>query len=259
MNLRMLDRMNARFGLDPSRWRSDIVDAARAGLIAGAAISILVIPLALPWLRPGADGSLGEVPVDAAVRRADFGSETPSADAQQVADWIAGSRDNAGQPFVIVDKKAARLYVFDAMARLRDASRVLLGAAVGDDSVPGIGERPMEHVRPEERTTPAGRFDARAGRNALGEDVIWVDHAAAVSMHRVRLTDPKEHRLARLASPRVADKRISYGCINVPARFYDRQLKPLFAVRGAPVYVLPEVKTVQQVFGVQGADALHGS
>jgi hypothetical protein len=255
--------MNLPFGLDPSRWRADIVDAARNGLIAGAAISVVAIPLLWPWLRPGVDAPPGQAPADAAmdtaVRSADFGGEAPSDDARQVADWIAGSRDNAGQPFVIIDKKAARLYVFDARARLRDASRVLLGAAVGDDSVPGIGERPIEQVRPEERTTPAGRFDARAGRNALGEDVIWVDYAAAVSMHRVRVTDPKERRLERLASSRVADKRISYGCINVPARFYDRQLKPLFAGRGAPVYVLPEVKTVQQVFGLQGADALHKS
>jgi len=75
----------------------------------------------------------------------------------------------------------------------------------------------------------------------------------------VRLTDPRERRLERLASPDAADRRISYGCINVPARFYDRQLKPLFAARGAPVYVLPEVKPVEEVFAVDGALALRRS
>lgn len=243
--------MNARFDAGAPRWRRDALDAARTGLIVGAAIAVVAIPALLPWLRPGA-ADPPPVAVDAPVRRADFGRQTPSADARHVADWIADAGDNAGRPFVIVDKKAAQLYLFDAAARLQDASRVLLGSALGDESVPGIGERPIEQVRPDERTTPAGRFEARLGRNALGEDVIWVDHAAAVSMHRVRLTDPRERRLQRLASSQVADKRISYGCINVPARFYDRHLRPLFAERSVPIYVLPEVKTVQQVFGTSG-------
>jgi hypothetical protein len=239
-----------------SRWRDDLVDAVRSGLIAGAAIAALVIPLAWPWLT-SVRANAPVAPMSARV--ADFAAEPASPDARRVADWIAASGDNAGHAFVIIDKKAARLYAFDAVARLQSASQVLLGAAVGDDTVPGIGDRPIDQVRPEERTTPAGRFFARPGRNALGEDVIWVDHAAAVSMHRVRLTDPRERRLERLASTDVADKRISYGCINVPARFYDRQLKPLFAARGAPVYVLPEVKPVQEVFAVDGAWALRRS
>lgn len=232
------------------RWRTELVEGARAGLLAGSLIAAVVIPLAWPWLRPVA------APTPAAtIRAADFGRAPASIDARRVADWIAASGDNGGHAFVIVDKKAAVLYVFDATARLQDTSRVLLGAAVGDHTVPGIGDRPIEEVRPEDRTTPAGRFFARPGYNANGEDVIWVDHAAAVSMHRVRLTDPRERRLERLATPDIADKRISYGCINVPARFYEQQLKPLFAGRGAPVYVLPEVETLQTVFVLDRAAA----
>ena len=245
-----------RWGRMLPRWRGEVLDAVRSGLIAGAAIAALGIPLAWPWLT-SLRTPAAVAPMTA--RAADFAGEPASPDARRVADWIAASGDNAGHAFVIVDKKAARLYAFDAAARLQASSQVLLGAAVGDDTVPGIGDRPIDQVRPEERTTPAGRFFARPGRNALGEDVIWVDHAAAVSMHRVRLTDPRERRLERLASPDAADRRISYGCINVPARFYDRQLKPLFAARGAPVYVLPEVKPVEEVFAVDGALALRRS
>jgi hypothetical protein len=68
-------------------------------------------------------------PVRPAPRFADFGSESPSPDARHVADWVADSGDNAGGEFVIVDKTYARVYVFDAQARLRGATPVLLGAA----------------------------------------------------------------------------------------------------------------------------------
>ena len=108
---------------------------------------------------------------------------------------------------------------------------MLLGLAHGDDSVPGIGERQMSEIRPEERTTPAGRFVSEPGRNLQGEDIVWIDYDAAVSMHRVRATNPAERRLERLASPGVDDNRISYGCINVPADFYDAHLKPVLGAR----------------------------
>lgn len=185
----------------------------------------------------------------AAVRLADFGDTSPSPEARHVADWVADSRDNANAEFIIVDKRDARVYVFDVDARLRGSSPVLLGAAFGDESVPGIGTRPIAEVRPEERTTPAGRFVAERGRNLHGEDVVWVDYDAAVSMHRVRATKPAEMRLERLDTPTVDDNRISYGCINVPVAFYEAYVSSTVETQRAIVYVLPEVKSVQQVFG----------
>lgn len=166
-----------------------------------------------------------------------------------MADWVAHTHDNGDAEFMIVDKRNAKVYVFDAAARLRGASPVLLGAAKGDDSVPGIGSRPLSEVRPEERTTPAGRFVAERGRNLKGEDIVWVDYDAAVSMHRVRATKPSERRLERLATPTIDDNRISYGCINVPVSFYEAYVSPTVANKRVIVYVLPEVKPVQQVFG----------
>jgi len=185
----------------------------------------------------------------AAMRTAVFGEEPPEADVRHVADWVADSRDNGGRAFFIVDKKNAALHVFDADARLRVSSPVLLGSAIGDHTVPDIGTRPIAAVLPEERTTPAGRFVAERGRNTLGEDVVWVDYDAAVSMHRVRATVASEQRLQRLATPETGDNRISYGCINIPAWFYEAYVRPEFAHYRAVVYVLPEVGTVQAVFG----------
>jgi hypothetical protein len=181
--------------------------------------------------------------------RADFGTQTPSADARRVADWVLASDDAAARPFLILDKRQARLYVFEAGGRLRGASPVLLGLARGDDTVPGIGERPLAQVLPQERTTPAGRFQSEIGRNLRAEDVLWVDYDAAVSMHRVLTTNPAERRLQRLASPSVADNRISYGCINVPVSFFEQVLMPVSRAGAAPVvYVLPEVRPLREVF-----------
>ena len=170
-------------------------------------------------------------------------------DARRLVSWIARSADHRNAPFLIVDKRHARVLVFDASAELVADAPVLLGAARGDDSVPGIGERKIADIKPHERTTPAGRFDAEAGRNTQGEDIVWVDYDAAVSMHRVRATNPRERRLQRLASPSIDDNRISYGCINVPAAFYDAHVSPLFrGGRHAIVYVLPETRSLEQTF-----------
>ncbi len=199
-------------------------------------------PLSAPWPTPGAT-----LPPPA-LRHADFGPEPASAAARRVAAWAVASGDPQGRSFAIVDKRHARVYVFEASGRLLGATPVLLGYAAGDDSVPGIGQRPIAQVRPSERTTPAGRFVAEPGRNARDEDVVWVDYQAAVSMHRVLTTNPKERRLQRLATPTARDNRISYGCINVPAAFFDRVLWPALGSGPAVVYVLPEVHPLANVF-----------
>ena len=174
--------------------------------------------------------------------------ESASDDARRLANWVVASGDHQRQFFLVIDKKNARVFVFNADGTLRGATPVLIGAAVGDETINGIGNRPIALVEPHERTTPAGRFNGERGRNASGEDVVWVDYEAAVSMHRVRTNEPKERRLERLASPETDDNRISYGCINVPVDFYEATLKPAFAASRGVVYVLPEIKTLEEVF-----------
>ncbi len=102
-------------------------------------------------------------------------------------------------PFAIVDKVDAKVFVFDARGRLRGAALALLGLARGDYAVPGIGDRKLSDIRPEERTTPAGRFVASLGYNFKGKTSFWVDYINAVSLHRVITTNPGERRLRRLA------------------------------------------------------------
>ena len=181
-------------------------------------------------------------------RPADFGKQATTPQVRLLANWVLASRDNRSMPFVILDKRLARLYVFDSGGLLRGATPVLLGRARGDDSVPGIGERKMEEIEVFERTTPSGRFVGQPGRNAEGEDIVWVDYDAAVSMHRLRVVDPKERRLKRIATRTPFDNRISYGCINIPPAFYDAFVSPLFAAHRAVVYVLPETRGLRHMF-----------
>jgi hypothetical protein len=168
--------------------------------------------------------------------------------AAQVADWVSSAGDNDELPFMIVDKLAARIFVFDAGGRLRGSAPALVGLASGDDSADGIGERPLSAIAPADRTTPAGRFVAHFGAAKGHVRVLWVDYADAISLHPVVTTNPAEHRLRRIKSDAPQDHRISYGCINVPAAFYKAVV--LKALKGgrAVVYILPDTRTVEEVF-----------
>lgn len=181
-------------------------------------------------------------------RRANFQKEHKSREAQRVADWVVHSGDNQGMPFAVVDKTEAKVFVFNAEGHLRGAAPVLIGLSRGDEAVPGIGNKRLSDIRPEERTTPAGRFVAFLGFNARGKDVLWVDYEGAVSLHRVVTAKPAERRLERLATPTPLDNRISYGCINVPAKFFDSVVKPVFSGIKGVVYVLPEIRSPKEVF-----------
>lgn len=181
-------------------------------------------------------------------RQVNFGQERASQDARHVADWVIDARDNRGLPFAIVDKVDAKVYVFYADGRLRGAAPVLLGSAIGDDSVPGIGQRKLASILPEERTTPAGRFVADLDKNLHGKPMLWVDYDSAVSLHPVITSKADERRAERLASSTPLDNRISYGCINVPADFFKHVVSPAFTKTSGIVYVLPETRSPQQVF-----------
>lgn len=193
--------------------------------------------------------------LESRLKRVNFERESPSQDARNMADWVVDSGDNSGMPFMIVDKKAAKVYVFHADGRLRGSASALLGLAVGDDSVPGIGDRKLSTILPEERTTPAGRFVAALDRNLKGGEILWIDYDTAISLHPVVTSNPKEQRAQRLASPSPLDNRISYGCINVPADFFKSVVSAAFSGTNGVVYVLPETRSIEKVFASFGVDS----
>lgn len=254
--------------------RSEFFRSLKKGMLIGAAVLVLVIPAlrmakqqgappqqaapqvgqampsgsapGQPPAAPQPDAASAPAPV---VRLADFQGEQPSEDASLVANWVVATQDHQQHAFVIIDKKDARVYVFSPDGKLKDSAPALLGAAHGDDSFPGIGDKPLSAVKPEEKTTPAGRFVAEPGKNSNNEDIIWVDYDAAVSMHRIRPMVARERRLERLATLTTDDNRISFGCVNLPVTFYENVLSPTVHQQGAIVYVLPETKSPRQLFG----------
>lgn len=232
---------------------------------AGAIASSSAMLVARPWLVPApvtgplvGGGLVGSYAPPAAgpaaiapplvARHADFGGYDPTPQARQMADWVVGRADNGPRPFMILDKTDARVYLFTPDGHMLGNSPVLLGKAIGDDSVPGIGERPINQIRDDEKTTPAGRFQTSPGKNLNGEEVVWVDYEDAISMHRVRKVAESEHRLERLATPTPDDNRISFGCINVPVEFFNRHVVDTLGRHPGVAYVIPEVKTIAQVF-----------
>jgi len=190
------------------------------------------------------DASLPQVPADEAVEA----SETPSEALAQVANWVIASGDNGGMPFIVIDKVAAEVLLFDAEGQVVGKAAALLGVTPGDDSAPGVGDRELSEIKPEDRTTPAGRFVARFGPASGNRNVLWVDYATSISLHAVVTRNKKERRLQRLRSATPDDNRITFGCINVPAPFYEKVVRALLKDAGGVVYILPETKPLNEVF-----------
>ena len=182
---------------------------------------------------------------------ADFAGELPSADAKSVAQWVIATGDNNGLPFAIVDKKDARLFIFEPGGRVIGATPALLGLAPGDHSLPGVGDKDPSLLKPFERTTPAGRFASEPGRNHTGEAIVWFDYDAALAIHRLRPGKSHAARTKSLASPTPGDRRASLGCVVVPAAFYDAVVGPTLGRERGVVYVLPETRPADEVFGKQ--------
>lgn len=173
----------------------------------------------------------------------------PSEAETRVADWVAASGDNHALPYAIVDKPNAALFLFDAKGKLLGTVPVLIGVAVGDDATPGIGSKNLAEIGPAEKTTPAGRFLAKFGLAAGHERILWVDYATSVALHPIPTgANPKERRRQRMLSPESDDNRITFGCINVPAAFYGKAVRPLFQRKGGYVYILPDTKPIETVF-----------
>src|SRR5579862_6890746 len=204
----------------------------------------------LPSPSPQASLSLpvSRSPAPLRAARADFRGISASTEVQRMADWVMASADNGGLSFVVVDKKDAEVFVFDRQGRILGEAPALLGLAVGDDSAPNVGDKPLSAIPPGDRTTPAGRFIAYLGREPGKPNFVWVDYKDNISLHRVVKGRPQDHRLQRLATPTPLDNRITFGCINVPADFFERTVLPAFNGTEGIVYIMPEVKTTRDVF-----------
>ena len=201
---------------------------ANRGRVRGLGICLaLVLPCALAAApaRQAADGLQPQV---------------ASAEVRHATEAVVAAQDNQRLPYIIIDKANARVFVFDGAGRLMGSEAALLGMARGDRSAPGIGGRELSDIGPSERVTPAGRFLAWLDHDAHGQEVLLVDYDASIALHAVVEGTVAERRAERLASATPDDNRISFGCINVPLRFFSEVVRPVFARTRGYVYILPE-------------------
>jgi hypothetical protein len=171
-----------------------------------------------------------------------------SDDALYAEHWIRTEGDNHDRPFAIVDKKAARIYVFGPRGQLVGASSTILGLSRGDVPVPGAGQKDPAKLLPFERKTPAGRFASQPGKNLTGEDIVWVDYETGIAIHRLRPGRSQPTRQRSLSSDATGDNRLSAGCVVVPVEFFTEVVQPTLGHARGTVYVLPEDGPVQAMF-----------
>jgi hypothetical protein len=93
---------------------------------------VVVVPVAPPPPPPPPiplefSGIKTALPTPASLDRL----QSASAEVQAVQQWIAASKDNAGLPFIVVDKTNAQVYAFTPYAQLKATAPILLGAGVG--------------------------------------------------------------------------------------------------------------------------------
>lgn len=184
-------------------------------------------------------------------KKADLGGVSVSAQTRKLADWIVGRNDHKNSPFVVADKRAGTLCIFDANGKLVKMAPALFGKEKGD-----------VFTGKHSRVTPSGRFavnDTDVGPYAAGEEERAANMGRAidvtqhsdpeymVAIHRLYLGNPSEERPVRLATRDPSDNRISYGCINLDEKVMDETLLPLFN-EGGVVYVLPETKEGEGAF-----------
>ena len=174
-------------------------------------------------------------------KRANFRNVAASSDATLTADWIVSTNDNKGMSFLVADKVNGAVFIFDGEGNLVRKASALFGMNVGD-------KMPIEAEA--ERITPSGRFEAKTDTDVeyYGTTVDFYETDDNVlAIHKVYLEEPAERRQQRLDSKTPADNRISYGCINVDERIFNRDIAPAFA-DGGIVYVLPETKAGRKKF-----------
>ena len=150
--------------------------------------------------------------------RAEFNEIVPPAPAKWAADWTADWATNGaaaspvhpGRHFAGLDKHGAAPYMFDGSARLTGASIRSLDSA--------------------------------------GDNVVWLDYAAAVELRGVEIIDPRKRRPERIATSYASEKRVSNGCVNVPVAFFDAVATPALGHARGILYASPELTLLRQVF-----------
>lgn len=138
--------------------------------------------------------------------------------------------------FLLVDKIEGRIYRVSKEGEILNESNALVGLERKD--IPNM-KLYYENPKLGTRITPAGAFQIKRYLSTkYGRVISFIEGPkAATAIHHVYLGNPKERRDQRILSSNPNDRRITFGCINVPEEFLDAvwDLKD-----GTHLFVLPE-------------------
>jgi hypothetical protein len=164
-----------------------------------------------------------------------------SAEAQRVSQI---AERNGDRDYLLLDKAHGKIVAF------QQGRPTFSGAAL-------TGENPADYLAPEAFTlsfaqqkglrykvTPAGRYTVSVGFDPHYGQTLDVNEVQGsdwdISVHRVWLGAPAEHRDLRLRSSSYDDKHITYGCIDVDGATMQGLLDRVPSPDRTPIYILPQ-------------------
>lgn len=150
---------------------------------------------------------------------------------------------NGDRDFLMIDKARGRIIVFEHGAATFSGT-ALTGQSLGDFIPPdAFGLSFHQTTGLKYKVTPAGRFTVSPGYDKAYGDTLDVNEIRGkdweVSIHRVWLGAPAEHRDARLLTATGQDKHITYGCVDVTADTMRQLLSRLPNADRIPLYIVP--------------------
>ena len=138
------------------------------------------------------------------------------------------------QALFIADKPNGMIHMFDEKGQFIASSNALYGKQAGDILTEESRNKPIDKMTTVDKVTPAGTYKLSfskdlSGDYAGGYTLRFEDDKGdlgGVAIHSVYLGDVKEDRLKKLSSTNLADKKVSFGCVNTSPEFILNEVLP---------------------------------
>jgi hypothetical protein len=216
---------------------------------------VLCVPAALSlsglFLPPAYAGRI-DVAVPAASRNAGITASQTTADFPSQSESMLSpaalrvsriAEQNGDQDFLMIDKTEGRVIAFEHGTPTFSGA-ALTGESLTDTIPADAFRKSFSETRGlKYKVTPAGRFTVSRGYDPAYGGTLDVNEIQGkdwnISIHKVWLGAPSEHRDARLRTPAGEDKHITYGCIDVDAETIRQLLRRLPQKARIPIYIVP--------------------
>lgn len=152
---------------------------------------------------------------------------------QTILKWNEGKIDG---DFLVIEKVESTIYRVNNDGSIEAQSNALVGKDIKD--VPNM-DLYYKNPRLGTRITPAGVFRIKRYTSPkYGRVIAFLEGPkATTAIHRVYLGNVHERRDERIRSGNASDRRITFGCVNVPEEFLD-QIWDL--PNGTLLFIIPE-------------------